>query len=137
MECKIHLQESAQQLKDQGLKITSVRLKLLDIFKHAKKPLSVKEIYKNLKSADLVTLYRNVESLEDQGLLKHIYINSKQAFYELNSSRHHHHITCVQCGKINDIAECEVKIKKGSIPGFAKVTEHSLEFFGLCNKCTK
>ena len=49
--CKQHAQESKEQLKNNGLKITTARLGLLDILKHAKKPLSIKEITKQLGDA--------------------------------------------------------------------------------------
>jgi Fur family ferric uptake transcriptional regulator len=138
-DCATHTNESKSQLKNGGLKITSARIKLLDIFKHAKKPLAVKEIAKNLNGQDLVTLYRNIESLQKLGIIKQLNLNNRQAYYELASGEHHHHVICNSCGKISDVKIKEVALNKNFIHkiGFAKITDHSLEFFGLCKSCAK
>lgn len=143
MNCKVHTEESTKQLKDQGLKVTGGRLGLLDIFKHAKKPLTVKDIAKQFKllgKIDLVTLYRNIEQLATLGIIKKIRIADNEAHYELSTS-HHHHLICTNCGKIVDIKNCAVKNiisqKNISALGFKKITDHSLEFFGLCKICDK
>ncbi len=139
MKCAQHEKEISATLKNNGLKVTPGRLGLLDIFKHNKKPLAVKEIaklYKSFGKIDLVTLYRNVESLAEMGIVKKLRISDKEAHYEIPHS-HHHHLICTNCGKIADLENCEVRLPKTKIPGFSKIKEHSLEFFGLCNNCDK
>src|SRR5579872_7289409 len=101
--CRQHEQESKVQLKSGGLKITPARLNLLDIFKHAKKPISVKEISKDLKQADVVTLYRNIDSLKNLGVIKKISLGKTEGYYELSSAKHHHHLICKVCGRIADV----------------------------------
>jgi len=128
------------QLKLSKLKSTSARLALLYVFEKNKKPLSVKDLAEKLNetAVDTVTLYRNVESLENAGLLKKVLIDGKQSYYELTSAEHHHHLICKSCGKITDISECGVTISGKNLlknADFAKITDHSLEFFGICKKC--
>lgn len=142
MKCEQHNQQSSAILKQSKLKSTGARLKLLDIFKHAKKPLSVNDIFSLLRDekADKVTLYRNVESLARIGVLKQIRLKDRQAYYELVEKNHHHHIICSHCGKIKDISKCAVDIINKNFlrsVGFSKLTEHSLEFFGVCVSCAK
>ena len=138
--CGQHTLESKQQLKIGGLKITSARLGLLDMFKHAKTPLAVKDIAKKFTGkTDLVTLYRNVESLENLGLIKKLSLNDRQAYYEL-ANDHHHHLICENCHRIVDIKDCDVPGVEKNIKtysGFATISRHSLEFFGLCKNCAK
>lgn len=126
-------------LKDRKLKTTSARLALLDMFERSKKPLSVKDLAERLDNTgiDTVTLYRNVDSLESIGLLKKIFIDNKQSYYELSSEKHHHHLVCKKCGKIEDIEDCKVAISNDAIrrSGFDNISHHSLEFFGICKKC--
>lgn len=141
LSCVKHLKESQTQLKTNGLKVTSARLGLLDVFKHAKKPVSVKQLAKKLgkNAADVVTLYRNVEALADLGVLKMVRLNDKQIYYELAGGEHHHHLICTNCGKLEDVKMREINLSKTFLKshGFAKVTSHSLEFFGLCQACVK
>ncbi len=129
-------------LRQNKLKVTPARLAILDIFERNKHPLSVKDLAKKLSNTgiDTVTLYRNVESLQNLGLLKKILIDNKQTHYELNSQDHHHHIICKDCGRISDVSACDVTVTGEDLlktTGFAKVTEHSLEFFGICNGCIR
>jgi Fe2+ or Zn2+ uptake regulation protein len=138
-DCKIHLNESQYQLRQGKLKITKARLTVLDVFKHAKKPLNLKEIYKLTGgSADLVTLYRNIESLIKLALVKKVHLGEKEAHFEL-VGEHHHHIVCDNCGKIAEIKNCQVNLPMSSVKksGFKKLNNHSLEFFGLCISCAK
>jgi len=138
--CKRHSAESSSQLKKGGLKVTSARLKIMDIFKHSQKPLNIKQIAARLKGLDidLVTLYRNVESLKNLGFIKEVRLKDRQAHYELKTEKHHHHIICQNCGKISDIQNCNIDIADPQFlkaHGFSKITDHSLEFFGICKKC--
>jgi ABC-2 type transport system ATP-binding protein len=54
-------------------------------------------------------------------------------------SDHHHHIICNNCNKLVDVKIKEVTLNKKLLHklGFAKVTDHSLEFFGICRSCSK
>ena len=140
--CPKHLKESKSQLKENGLKVTAARLGLLDVFKHTQKPLTIREISERLQKqeVDQVTLYRNVESLEHLGLVKKISLRDRGAYYELKTANHHHHLVCEVCGKMSDISGCKVTITGPKLlknTGFAKISDHSLEFFGLCQACAK
>ena len=137
--CGQHIEESKTQLKTGGLKITTARLDLLDILKHAKKPLSIKDIAQRLGEVDLVTLYRNVESLQNLGIVKQINLKDRQAYYELAGGKHHHHLVCTNCGRLEDVQIEEIKLNKTFLKnhGFAKITDHSLEFFGICTRCNQ
>jgi Fur family ferric uptake transcriptional regulator len=140
MKCVQHNQESRSLLKQGRLKSTPARLRLLDILKHAQKPLSVNELFAQLKGSkiDKVTLYRNVESLAQLGICRQIRLKDRQAYFELVEKQHHHHLVCAQCGKITDIANCGLGLIDKKLLkklGFASVEEHSLEFFGICANC--
>ena len=138
--CEQHSSKITKQLKENKLKVTSIRLSLLDVFEHAKKPLSVKELREELsdQQTDKVTLYRNIETLEKLGLIKQIQLKGRQAYFEINSTKHHHHLICKVCGKIVDIPGCKITTSDQNLmetTGFAKIIDHSLEFFGICNSC--
>lgn len=143
MSCKIHTDNHTQTLRGNQLKATPARLGLLDLFVHAKKPLSVKDLegLANKKgSVDRVTLYRNVEQLEKLGLIRKIHLQGREALYETIESDHHHHMVCKSCGIVKDVDSCgvekfEIALLKAT--GFASVLDHSLEFFGLCKSCAK
>lgn len=138
--CKTHFTESKQELKTSGLKVTTPRLEILDAFKHSPTPLNVKQLIKKLSSKpDIATLYRNIETLITLGLIKQINLSSREQFFELAARGHHHHLVCKNCGKLEDIQITEPTIPKAILKkhGFAQITDHTMEFFGLCANCSK
>lgn len=130
-------------LRDAGLKATPARLAVLNLLSMAKKPLSINDIKQDLKrhsSIDQATIYRIIKALEKKGLIKQVDFQHGHAHYELRTHDHHHHVVCENCGKVADISKCDTTdIEKQAlkISGFSKINDHSLELFGLCNKCAK
>jgi Fur family ferric uptake transcriptional regulator len=131
----------ASLLRLHGLKATPQRLTVLSLLAKAKKPVSIAELQKKASSLDNVTLYRSLETLVENSLARPVDLRHGHTDYELTTDReHHHHIVCEKCGAIEDFEWCpepalEKKILKNT--SFAKLTDHSVEFFGLCKKCAK
>jgi Fur family ferric uptake transcriptional regulator len=133
--------ESQALLHEAGFKATPARLALLALFKKTGKPISIKYIQEHLgtKDTDQATVYRMVNALEQSGVVKYVDLKHGHGHYELASSSHHHHAVCEKCGKIQDVS-CDTKTLQAKIlksSGFAKINEHSLEFFGICKSCDK
>ncbi|HVY67809.1 MAG TPA: Fur family transcriptional regulator [Patescibacteria group bacterium] len=141
LNCEKHSSQDRKLLKSSGLKVTRGRLEFLDALAHAGRPLSISAMSLKLgdKGVDLATLYRNADALEQLGLIKRVNLNSREAYYELSGGRHHHHLTCVSCGRLEDLDICGVRLSSPLLKkhGFKKLLDHSLEFFGLCAKCAK
>ena len=138
--CKKHKSKNISKLKRNQLKITQVRLALLDVLEHAEKPLSVKDIKKTLgvSKADTATIYRNLEALKKLGVVLQVELNRGEAFFELADREHHHHVICEICGKICDVPKFHPKtLEENALKssGFARIKRHSLEFFGICKEC--
>jgi Fur family transcriptional regulator, ferric uptake regulator len=131
-----------QSLKDFGIKSTDSANAVLAILERKGEPLDVSTIADNLKndglSTDLVTVYRILNKFYEKGLATRIEIGEGKYRYEIQK-KHHHHLICQNCGKIEDIEvdfieeiEKKIKNKKGFL-----VKSHSLEFFGICKSCLK
>ncbi len=124
---------------------TPIRTALLEILSKIKKPLTTQELLlilakKEIK-ANKTTIYRQLESLKENNMVNEVHFNDRNTRYELNSKdTHHHHLICKKCKKIEDITLLEdlqyqekMILKKSKF----KVTQHFLEFFGLCKNCQK
>jgi Fe2+ or Zn2+ uptake regulation protein len=138
--CIEHIQNNKYQLQTNNLKATPARLEILDILEHAQKPLNIDEVAKLMKNkkADFSTVFRNIESLKQLNLVRQVSLNTPQSYYELTQKPHHHHLVCESCGMVKDVFNCEkINLSPAVVKrnGFAKLNYHSLEFFGLCNKC--
>lgn len=131
-------------LKENGYKITPARLAILDIFTKSKLPLTVEDVYSELKKhkenkgINEATIYRTLSLFEQGNLLKKIDFRKDSAYFEL-ANRHHHHISCMKCKTIEDFESNEVeKVLRGIINNsskFINIRDHSLELFGVCKKC--
>jgi Fur family ferric uptake transcriptional regulator len=131
-------------LKEQGYKQTQVRHFLITHLAQTKKPSSAPELH-NLLSLQIgtihkTTVYRELDFLVSQHILVEIYFADGKKRYEICGLPHHHHLVCNNCERVEDIypdidlERFETKIaRKKSFT----ILHHSLEFFGLCQLCSK
>lgn len=129
-------------LRQHGLKVTSARVKILDILEDADEHhLSAEEIFRQLMSREedvsLATVYRVLTQFEKAGILKRHNFEGGYAVYELEKGEHHDHLVCDKCGKVVEfldelIEERQLVIAKQE--GF-DITDHSLTIYGICQSC--
>jgi Fur family transcriptional regulator, ferric uptake regulator len=139
MICKEHQAVFKKALRAGRLKATPKRLAMLEVFAHNSKPMSIAGLSKKISDqADIATLYRNVESMAKLNLLNRLRLGDKKDYYEYAQKLHHHHLVCLNCGKLSDVDICKAPQISGrtlSEAGFAKLNSHQLEFFGICKQC--
>ncbi len=135
--------EIINNLKKSGQRITKIRTLIIGLFIGSNLPLSAREILNVLekmqKGVNKTTVYRELEFLVNQDIVKDLDFGDGKKRYELqDNSKHHHHIICINCKRVEDVDleldlhDEEEKITKSK--NF-KVLNHSLEFFGLCANC--
>lgn len=131
-------QDFKKMLQNAGLKNTAMRIVVLETFLGNKYPKTAQEIHKQLKKIDLVTLYRTIASFEKSGILKRVDLRQDAVYYELNV-KHHHHLVCTNCAKVENFENKKVEKIIGEIfrksKKFKNLKEHSFELFGLCKAC--
>jgi len=131
------------ELRDVDLKATPARIAVLKLLEKSETPLDVASIIDYLQKHEIdidpATAFRIVNMFTEKGIITPIQFNEGKLRYELSSKAAHHHLVCEQCGKIEDISDCnieslekEIQKKKGFL-----VKRHSLEFFGLCSNCQR
>jgi len=128
-------------IKSLGLKNTKARENLIHLFRFQKKPIDATRVSslfaeKGLR-VDQATIYRALNTFSEKGVVKEVYFNDGVVRYELAGKPEHHHIVCLNCGKVEDILDCSVEKIEKHIEKKKNFTviSHSLEFFGLCPKC--
>jgi len=132
---------SAQSLKDSGLKATLPRRKVLELFEQSKvRHLSAEDVYKSLMAEGidigLATVYRVLTQFEQAGLLSRQHFETRKAVFELNQGGHHDHLVCLQCGRVEEFYDAEIEQRQGEVArerGF-ELRGHSLALYADCTK---
>jgi Fur family ferric uptake transcriptional regulator len=132
---------SPADLKNIGLKATVPRLKILEIFQTSEqRHLSAEDVYRILLNEHmdigLATVYRVLTQFEQAGLLSRNNFESGKAIFELNEGKHHDHLVCLDCGRVEEFFDGEIEQRQQSIArerGFA-LQEHALSLYGNCTK---
>lgn len=127
-------------LRDAGVRPTLRRGAIYDALAGTDTPKSAESIHRKVKS-DLVTVYRTLETFVGAGLAREVRFKDDVVRYELAEKRHHHHLVCTSCDRIDELPYCDVAaIEKQALrasKNFVRVHEHALEFFGTCASCAK
>lgn len=84
------------------------------------------------------TVYRELELLTTAGRIRALNFGDGRQRFELTDGGHHHHLICTACGDSRPIVLAD-DLSDQALPyarrlGF-RITDHALEFFGLCRKC--
>ncbi|WP_397535248.1 ferric iron uptake transcriptional regulator [Roseateles sp.] len=129
------------EIKNSGLKATLPRIKILEIFqKSAQRHMTAEDVYKALLTEDadigLATVYRVLTQFEQAGLLSRNHFETGKAVFELNEGRHHDHLVCLSCGRVEEFYDAEIEERQHLIAkerGF-ELQEHSLALYASCIK---
>ncbi len=139
----VYSQEELQTMvQEAGLRVTGHRLLILATVAKVKQPITVYElvdILRKKENIDQATVYRNLSSLHEAGLLRRLDFNHGHAHYELETGRASHQLVCSKCETIEKIEGVSVDdaVKKmlRKSKKFKTTTTHSLEIYGVCKKC--
>ena len=130
----------APQLRARGFRMTAQRMAILHVLRHEATHLSPAEVYKQARKEvpglTEPTVYRTLEFLADNALVRPSYTSTGHLTYEI-AGNEHHHIACRSCG-----AEVEVEHTLleslyrllETTSGYRSIDSH-VTFFGVCPKC--
>lgn len=134
----------SQDLKNAGLKATLPRIKILHFLEQSKiRHMSAEDVYKALlesgEEVGLATVYRVLTQFEQAGLVARHHFEGGQSVFELNEGKHHDHILCVKCGKVDEFIDKVIEDRQEMIArekGY-EMTDHSLYIYGICEDCQR
>lgn len=139
-----------QILKEFDLKVTKVRLCVLDLLLQSRIAMSHSQITDALEAFELdkVTLYRTLNTFVEVGLAHKVATDERNWLYAIYSEdvHHHHqhdhhesphaHFICEACDKIYcfPIEEKQIDLKKAELEGFS-IKQHEIRLHGTCPVC--
>jgi Fur family ferric uptake transcriptional regulator len=127
------------QLRRAGLKITTPRVRILEILVSAQpRHVSAEDVYKRLLETNqdigLATVYRVLTQFESAGLVTRHHFEGGTAVFELNEGLHHDHVVCIECGRVEEFTDEGIEERQRAVAarlGF-EITDHSLTLHGRC-----
>ena len=131
----------ADELENSGLKATLPRIKVLEVFQKARqRHMSAEDVYKVLLADEadvgLATVYRVLMQFEQAGILSRTHFETGKAVFELNEGKHHDHLVCLDCGRVEEFYDAEIEKRQRSVAharGF-ELHDHALALYAVCTK---
>lgn len=133
------MNDKLDEIRNSGLKATTPRLKILEIFQHSDiRHMSAEDVYRALladhSDIGLATVYRVLTQFEQAGLLTRHHFGSTTAVYELHDDEHHDHLICLDCGHVEEFVDEEIERRQRAVAkarGFV-IADHALSLFAHC-----
>lgn len=128
-------------LKSAELKQTKKRILILSVLEKASSALTAEEIAE-ITSQDIKmsisTIYRALNALAEKNVVTKTLYQDGKTYYEINNHTHKHTLICTLCNEKVPINTCPLEALEDHLSqetGYT-ITGHSLEFFGVCPKCS-
>jgi Fur family ferric uptake transcriptional regulator len=137
------LDEALAVLRGSGLRVSSARRIVLQALYAAGEPLTAERIAGGLDGrlpvSDIASVYRNLETLEEIGLVRHVHLGHGAGLYALTSDGTREHLLCDRCGAVTSVDPSRLDAVRELIraeTGFEANFTH-FPIAGLCRECAR
>ncbi len=132
---------TSEEIKNSGLKATTPRTKILQLFQQAQdRHMSADDVFSLLRNRGsdigLATVYRVLMQFEQAGILYRNQFEGGRAFFELADIDPHDHIVCLDCQHVLEFCDPTIESQQNHIAenaGF-RIADHSLILYAHCIK---
>jgi len=127
-------------LKQEGFSLTKPRQLVFEALQNYE-PQTMRELVARCgANLDRASLYRTIALFEQLGIVQRLQIGWKYKL-ELSDafSHHHHHFSCVRCGRLIALEEdpsLEARLHELAKAANFVPQDHQLEIRGLCDNCS-
>lgn len=127
-------------LRAGGLRVSAARRIVLEALFAAGDPATAEELASGLDgrlpASDLGSMYRNLETLEELGLVRHVHFGHGAGRYVLSAGADRGYVACHRCGAFSELEETAVGALRAAVEhtGFTARFTH-FPVVGLCAAC--
>jgi Fe2+ or Zn2+ uptake regulation protein len=129
-------------LRQRGRRITRQRRLIWDALvaepdTHLSADDVVARVRVQMPTVDPSTVYRTLDLLVREGLVRRTDLGADRAFYEPTQDHLHHHVVCERCGAVvhlhdEEVGDVRERVERAS--GYA-LSRSDMSFYGLCPAC--
>jgi Fur family ferric uptake transcriptional regulator len=137
------LNEAIDAVRRSGLRLTSARRLVLEALLKTREPISAEEIADGLggkmTQSDIASVYRNLETLGELGLVRHFHAGHGPGRYVLEAFGDREYLACEACGLLESVEPAAldgVRELVRALSGFEARFSH-FPIVGLCARCAK
>jgi Fur family transcriptional regulator, ferric uptake regulator len=130
-------------MRSQGMRISAARRLVLEALYAADAPISAEQIADGLSGrlprSDLASVYRNLETLEQVGLVRHCHLGHSPGLYKPTGAREREYLVCDSCHAVLAVDPHEMQAVRALILerfGYEASFTH-FPILGLCADCAR
>ncbi|MDQ6805650.1 MAG: transcriptional repressor [Actinomycetota bacterium] len=130
------LEGAVAAMRERGLRLSTARRLILEDLFGAEGPVSAEYVARRLH-LDVASVYRNLETMERHGLVRHVHLGHGPGLYVLVGRGEHEHLYCEGCGAVRTVEPEELDSLRDSVReqfGFHVRFTH-FPIIGLCPRC--
>ncbi len=126
--------------RERGIRVTAQRMAVYRALARDRSHPTADAIYARLRggmsSLSQATVYRILEFLEKEGMVRKVSTTEGAARYDANLERHQH-LVCRVCGRMTDFQmdpPAQLRLPRGGTEGFA-AEDFDIRIVGTCRQC--
>lgn len=130
------LEGAVAAMRERGLRLSTPRRLILEDLFGADGPVSAEYVARRL-NLDVASVYRNLETMERHGLVRHVHLGHGPGLYVLVGRGEREHLYCEACGAVRTVEPEELDSLRDTIReqfGFSVGFTH-FPIVGLCPRC--
>jgi Fur family transcriptional regulator, ferric uptake regulator len=130
-------------LRSRGMRISAARRLVLEALYAADAPISAEQIADGLAGrlprSDLASVYRNLETLEQLGLVRHCHLGHGPGLYVPTGTREREYLVCDSCSTVSSVEPVQMDAVRALIAERFGYEAHFTHFpiLGLCAACAR
>jgi Fur family ferric uptake transcriptional regulator len=94
--------DAAKALRERGLRLSTSRRLVIEALFDSAAPVSAEQLTQRL-GLDLASVYRNLETLERNGLVRHVHLGHGPGLYALLDEAEREYLYCDRCGAVKPL----------------------------------
>lgn len=139
------LEKFKNKLSSHNYKLTKQREDILKVFiQNKNQHFNAEELFEKVQEINpevgLATIYRSLELFCELDIIRQLDFDNSYKRYELNvKGNHHHHLICLECGKIVEFNDEVLEKFENSVEEEYdfKIVNHRIKFYGFCKECSQ
>ena len=126
-----------ERLELRGHRITSSLRRVLDSVLARDGHFAVDDNLRATRKVGRATVFRTMKILLDLNIVCRVMLKDESLHYRLSTGRHHHHLVCTNCGRVEDFSNCDVNALVQDLQSATRyeIEAHWLEVYGRCQSC--